>query len=256
MNTPLKPPNDSAGPSDSIGSAESAHADGTNQRVGALEKRFDSVSRPRLRWLLIPLGVLGACTVVANAIYPKLLDSNPTLLIVLEARNRNLLLVSNMLGPITFYGVGIGRRLLGDPFFYLLGRWYGTAAIDWAERKSFDDGRIVRLVERLYSRMAPVLVFFSPGALVCTLAGASGLPAGVFVFFNVTGTVFMVWAMRTLGSAFEAQIEAVQRFNRKYVVPLTIITVLVVVLLAIRRRRAVSRKANETPTASVSDLGE
>ena len=59
---------------------------------------------------------------------PTLVDTHPAWLIALNARNRNLILVSNYLDPWTFYGIGIVRLLISDPLFFLLGYWYGDAA--------------------------------------------------------------------------------------------------------------------------------
>ena len=83
----------------------------------------------RAAWLVVPIVALSAAGIAAAAFTPILVRDHLLLLIVLEARNRYLLLVSGKLGVTEFVVVGVARRFASDPFFYLLGRWYGEAGV-------------------------------------------------------------------------------------------------------------------------------
>ena len=48
----------------------------------------------------------------------------------MNARNRNLILVTNQLDAVSYYVVGTLRLLLSDPLFFLIGYWYGDTALD------------------------------------------------------------------------------------------------------------------------------
>ena len=67
---------------------------------------------------------------------------------------------------------------MADPLFYLLGYYYGDAAVRWLERKSPSYGPIAREAERLFGRYGYPLVFFAPNAYICLFAGAARMPVG------------------------------------------------------------------------------
>jgi membrane protein DedA with SNARE-associated domain len=129
---------------------------------------------------------------IGNAIHPGLVNSHPLLLVAMEPRNRYLLLVADKVSFLPFLLVATIRRLVSDPLFYLLGYLYGDRGVRWIERQLGDAGGVVRGFEGLFAKAAPVLVFLFPGAIVCVLAGATGMSPVLFVLFNVAGTVAVV----------------------------------------------------------------
>src|SRR5207302_7853258 len=80
-------------------------------------------SRRRPHWavLVIPIGLVTALGIVGTALTAPLAVHHPLLLLVLEARDRNLLLARHV-SVIPYVVVGCLRRLCTDPVFYLLGR--------------------------------------------------------------------------------------------------------------------------------------
>jgi membrane protein DedA with SNARE-associated domain len=162
--------------------------------------------------------VLGA---VGTALTPELAAHHPLVLIVLEARDRHLLLARHVdLGA--FVVVGTVRRLASDPLFYLLGRDYGADTVGWFRRHG--GGRLVTMTERAFRRAAyPMLVAF-PGAVVCTLAGDTGTPPVAFGVVIVIRTVLVVLLLRLAGDALARPIDAVLHLFARYAFAATLAT--------------------------------
>lgn len=191
-------------------------------------------SRGRLALLTVPIVVVTALGSVGTALTPYLSVHHPLVLLVLEARDRNLLLARHV-GLVPYVVVGSIRRLCTDPLFFLLGRDHGKGTVRWLERQG--GGRVVRVVERAFRRAAyPMLVLF-PGAVVCTLAGETGIPSTAFLVLVTTRTVAAVFAIRWLAGLFGSQVDAALGFFDRYSLPATLVTIAVVVLWVLWERR-------------------
>ena len=117
---------------------------------------------------------------VGDALAPKLVDEHPLLLIAMNARNRNLILVTNQLDAVSYYVVATLRLLLSDPLFFLIGYWYGDTALTWMEQRTKTYGTMLRQWERWFGKAAYPLVFIAPNNVICLFAGAAGMSvAGV-----------------------------------------------------------------------------
>lgn len=194
-------------------------------------------SRARLWLVLGPLIVLVIAAQLGDAFAPTLAVDHPLLLITLNARNRNLILVTNSLDALSFYTVGFLRLLASDPLFYILGFWYGDAGVKWVERRSSNAGNFLRTWEWMFQKAAIPLVAIAPNNFICLFAGAAGMAPAVFLTLNVIGTAVRLVLIRLLGETFEAPIESVLDFIRDYRIPLTALTIgLVVVTVVIDRR--------------------
>lgn len=197
-------------------------------------------SRRALAAVVGPIILLLIASNVGNAIAPGLLpvpgeperSSNPLLLLALTPQIRNQIGVVNYLDIWVFVLVGSLRLLAADPFFFLLGRWYGDSAIHWMERRSKGAGDMLREVERLFSKAGYVLVFIAPNNLICLLAGASRMRPAIFWALNITGTVGRLLLIIVAGDMLEDQIDAVLGFigeYRPWVLGASILIVLVLV---------------------------
>src|SRR5205807_7516057 len=143
----------------------------------------------------------------------------------MEARDRNLLLARHV-GVAVFLVVGSARRLISDPFFYLLGRHHGAAGIRWFRRHG--GGRVVAAMVRAFRRAAyPMLVVF-PGAVVCTLAGDAGVPPGAFAAIVVVRTIAVVLMIRFVGNVFAGPVDATIRFFDQHLVATSLVSVVLV----------------------------
>jgi membrane protein DedA with SNARE-associated domain len=195
-------------------------------------------SRARL-WLVVgPLIVLTVAAWVGDALVTQLVDRHPLLLMTLNARNRNLVLVTNLVDTVPYYVVGTVRLLASDPLFYILGYWYGETAVAWVERRSTTFGEFLRSWEWLFTKAAYPLVAIAPNNIICLFAGSAGMRPGVFLVLNVAGTIGRLYLIRRLGEAFEAPINDILGFIKDYRLPLTVLAVALVVFTIWRERRA------------------
>ena len=193
---------------------------------------------PAIRNLVI--GIL-VSMVVANqvgaALFPSLVNDHPLTLILLNASNRHLALASGNLDALSFYAGGFVRLIAPDLFFFLLGRWYGDAAIVWMERKAPTYGELLRGLERWFTKARFAIVAFMPNNPVCLFAGAAGMSAGAFWAANVLGTVARLVLIRTFSTAFEDLLGPVRDFIGEYRWPLTALSVVLVILSMASDRR-------------------
>jgi membrane protein DedA with SNARE-associated domain len=173
-----------------------------------------------------PIAIATTAGTVGNAFLPTLLRTHPLLLIALDARNRQLLLVTSKVSFLSFMVVGTVRRFVSDPFFYGIGRVYGDSAVRWLERRSGSAGAYIRTVEKAFHRADWLFVLLWPGALVCTLAGATAMNVPLFVVLNLIGTVAVVYLLWASGDVFKGPVTAVSDFISANYIWLTIISVL------------------------------
>lgn len=208
-------------------------------------------SRRAITLVSIPLIFLVIISYVGDALAPSLVDRHPAWLIALNARTRNLALVTNDLDPWTYYGIGLVRLVVSDPLFFLLGYWYGDAAVEWMERRTRTWGQMLRQVERWFSKAAYPIVFVAPNNYICLFAGASGMSIRAFVVLNVTGSIFRLWLVRVFGRAFEAPIDSVVDWIADNRAILLVVTV-GLVLLSI----AMEARSGETEVESLAHLDD
>jgi membrane protein DedA with SNARE-associated domain len=199
----------------------------------------------------IPLIALVIMSYVGDALAPTLFDTHPVLLMVLNSRTRNLVLVTNEVDPVTFYAVGIARLLVSDPLFFLLGMWYGDAAVAWMERRTRTWGQVLRQIEDWFSKAAYPIIFIAPNNYVCLFAGAAGMPLKAFFAVNIAGTVFRLWLVRTFGNVFEAPIDDLVGWIGDHRIPLLALSIaLVLVSIALEARKG------ETEVSSLARLDD
>lgn len=204
----------------------------------------EALRRRRLTLLLVPIACLVVATNIGNAFFPTLSTNHPLLLLALDARNRNVILVANQLDAIPYYLVGGLRLLAADPLFYLLGYWFGETALQWVEARSGGGGRFLRSMERFFAKAAYPLVFLAPNNYFCLFAGASRMPPPAFFVLNVSGTVVRLVAIRAVGDVFDEPIDVVLGFLQRHRWPLTALTITIVaVQVALDRRKGTGELA-------------
>ena len=194
-------------------------------------------SRRTLYLLLVPIVALTALAYLGDALAPKLAVSHPVWLILLNTRKRYLALTATSIDPVTFFVVGIGRQMVADPLFFLLGRFYGDAGVRWLERKLGDGAASVTLMEDWFKKAAYPMVAIAPNALISMLAGASTMRTSVFLALNLGGTAVTMVLLRVFGATFSSPIDAVLGFIRRYQWPLTALSVAIVAFQVIQSRR-------------------
>lgn len=190
-----------------------------------------------LKLLAAPIVGLIVLSNIGDALAPRLVDTHPLQLIAMNARNRNLILVTNQLDAVSYYVVGSLRLLLSDPLFFLIGYWYGDTALDWMERRTKTYGTLLRQMERWFGNAAYPLVFIAPNNFICLFAGAAGMSVAGFFLANVTGTIVRLYLIRRLGEAFEAPIDDVLGFIRDYRTPLLVVSVVLFAVVMVNELR-------------------
>jgi membrane protein DedA with SNARE-associated domain len=195
-------------------------------------------SRRALTAIVVPLVALVVLGYVGDASAATLVDRHPAWLIALNARNRNLALATNYLDAWTYYGIGTARLLISDPLFFLLGYWYGDAAVAWMERRTKTWGQLLRQGEHWFGKAAYPLIFVAPNNAICLFAGAAGMPLRAFFAVNLAGTLTRLYLIRLFGDAFEAPIDDFVGWIGDNRLPLLALSVALVVLsIALEARR-------------------
>jgi membrane protein DedA with SNARE-associated domain len=194
-------------------------------------------SRPRRpyrrRTLILLVTPIVAMTVVgtlADLLAPAIIDKRPLLQIVLNPRNRYLVLAAPQVDPLPFFLVGFFRLTLTDPLGYLLGHFYGDAALRWIESKLGEDREtgLVAMIEKFFAKASYVIVVVAPNLYVCVLAGATGMRPRVFITLNVLGTISRLALIWWAGDVFEEQLDDVLDFigdNRLWLFALSFVVV-------------------------------
>jgi len=185
-------------------------------------------SRRTLILLVSPIVAVVAMGFIASAFTPALATRHPLLLIALDARNRFLVLARHV-DLVPFVIVAVLRRSLSDPLFYLLGRFYGEGALRWLEKKG-GGGELVVLTEKMFKRAAYPMVFAFPGAIVCALAGQTGMSPVGFVAANLAGTLTAVFAVRRFSATIASPVEGLLGFFNRHLVATTAVSIGLVVL--------------------------
>lgn len=182
-------------------------------------------SRLKLSFVVVPLVGLVIAGYVGDALAPSLIPDRAIWLISLNARNRNLVLVTNYLEWWQYYPVGFVRLLVSDPLFYLLGWWYGDAAVRWMERRTNTFGSILRTAQRWFGKAAAPLVVIAPNNFICLFAGSAGMRPATFLALNAVGTIGRLVLIRWLGDVFTSPIGWAVDFIQEYRLPLTVLSV-------------------------------
>lgn len=178
-------------------------------------------------------GVIGATIVlgwVGDALWASLVDRHPLTLILLNAKPRYLVLTVNELDAWTYYVVGTTRLLITKPLVWLVGAWYGTRAVRWAEGRSPRGGALLRWVERHFGRWGWAVIAVTSNNVVCLVAGATGFPLGWFMVLATTGTVARLWMFSVVGDIFSRQIDSIIGFVGDHRAPIVAASIAVVLV--------------------------
>ena len=183
--------------------------------------------------VLVAAAALVALDFVTTALSPALAARQPLLLLALEAPIRNMLLASRV-ALLPFLVVVTLRRVFGATVFFFVGRWYGDAAVLWLERRAGAHGAKVRRIERLVRGAAYPMVFASPTALVCTVAGAMGVRPPVFAAIVAVGSLCVGALAHLAGDALRQPIADVLHVFDRHLLGATIAATLLAAAFAAR----------------------
>lgn len=162
--------------------------------------------------MLFVIGTIG------SNIGPALVDENPTLVISLSSRNRNLFGSVPFIDPLAYSLIGFVRVLLAGIALYLVGRWYGARALSWVEGNMGELPAIYKWTERAVDRFGWLALVAMPGSnIVCLLVGHRRMRPTPFVVLISIGIVIKLIVLWVGGKIFEDQIrsflEAIERYQ-------------------------------------------
>ncbi|MGH9223616.1 MAG: DedA family protein [Acidimicrobiales bacterium] len=214
--------------------AEGEEGEAEGEAHGEEGEERPKLPRKKLVLIVAPIVVLAIVGTVTTALTPALAAKHPLLLIMLEARNRNLILAREV-DFLPFLLVAILRRTLTDPLYFLLGWYYGDAAVRWLEVKAgLQD--YARLMEKVFRKASYPAVFLFPGAVVCALAGVVRMRFPVFLAVNFAGTLTAVIALKAFGDVFASPVEAIVGFFDRNLLVTTAISIVLVTLSVLAGR--------------------
>jgi membrane protein DedA with SNARE-associated domain len=215
-----------------------------------VERAHRPIDRNGAVLFAVPFAVLTIMGWTGDALAPTLLGDAPLLLVVLNPRLRNLVLVAPTVAAAPFITVAAVRLFIGDPFFFWFGRRYGDSAIRWMEQRLGAGASVVLWMERAFKRAALPMVTLLPNNWICLFAGATAMRWWVFALFNLGGTILRVVGVWMLGDAFADPILAVNDWIGDHRLQLTVITFAIVAIAVWRS----ARKANPLGTDPPGDL--
>lgn len=161
-----------------------------------------SRQRGRITALAIPIVAFTISGYVGNALAPTLAHDAPIVLLLLNPRLRWLFLASAKVETLWFFLIPLVRGSVLLTVYFLLGRWFGDAALRWLEAKSGNAMRPMLWIERKFHRARIPITFFFPGTIAAMLAGADGMSAPLFFGVALSSITLRVWAVRSLADAF------------------------------------------------------
>jgi len=182
------------------------------------------------------------CGYIADALWPTLIESNPLLLIGLSAKNRYLVLVVNNVSLVWYYLIGTLRLLAPDPLFFLIGWFYGQAALRWLERRTPTIGSFMSRLERWFPRFSWPIVFLFPNNYVCLIAGAARMSPVLFLTLDVFGTLGRLLMIQVIGDVFAGPVSSFLGFVSTWRIPILIVTIGLVALSTLGEFRRGNRE--------------
>jgi membrane protein DedA with SNARE-associated domain len=151
------------------------------------------------------------------------------------------------------YGLVVAGDLVGDSFYYWLGRSGRTHVVQrWGHYLGVTPERIERLERHFGSHSGKTLIVgklsHAVGGVVLIAAGASRMPFGRYLGFNLVATLPKSLALLLLGYYFgQAYHQLAHYLNDAAVVTVALAVLLVLVYLVVRRHTAHPPDSPDTP---------
>jgi membrane protein DedA with SNARE-associated domain len=175
--------------------------------------------------------------VLVQGVAPLLLRRAPLLLLALHPVEPWSVLVAARTDVLPFVAIVVVVRSVPACGGYLVGRWYGPAALDRLSDRVLKVPRLARISARVGRTSSPALLLIYPGATASVLAGAGRLRGRVFLPLMLAGLVLGAVVSRTLAGLAAGPVTAVSGFLERHAATAGAVLLVAAVLLAGRGRR-------------------
>ncbi len=179
-------------------------------------------SKTTRRWLGAFGTVLGMRG-LGLAFLPVLLVQAPIILVVLAPLAAYLVLAAPRVAPWAYFVGAMTASVLHSAIAYQCGVVLGDKAQDWIEHRGGSTHAAVERISWWLKRAAPLVLLFSPGPIVCALAGAAGVRGWVFHPTQILAHALWISACFWFGAAVTEQLDAVHHFFETYLIELSLV---------------------------------
>ena len=131
--------------------------------------------------------------------FARLANDLPLLLVALSPLGRHLVLVAPAVDPFAFVAVATSRLLLSCLVGHRLAQSLGEPGLRWLDGNAPSAGRMVRYVERLFARSAPLAILIWPGFLMGVLSGVAGMHLARLLALSAVGILLRLGVILWLG---------------------------------------------------------
>lgn len=200
--------------------------------------------------LLGAAAALGVGFWIGRGFAPALLTHSPLLLIALAPIPSHVVLVAPLTSVIPLVLIGAARRLLASVLAFYIARAYGGAGIPWVKARYPKHASKLDLLERVFRRAGPLVVFVMPGPLVAALAGATSMRLPVFLPIAAAGHACWVYVNYKVGEALSAWLKPALAFIDQHALTLTALSIALVFAYSLRRRRKQAQMLRELATVA------
>jgi membrane protein DedA with SNARE-associated domain/rhodanese-related sulfurtransferase len=160
------------------------------------------------------------------------------------------------------FGVVALACLIADLTWYYAGRRIGQPMLKTICRVSITPDSCIRQTQSLYLRVGPRLLVIAKlmpgaGALSTAMAGMTGTPLRLFIFYDTLGAIVWAGAALMVGAAFSSVIDDILAFVSTYGhMALMAVGLALVAFIAWRfwKRTQILRRTRQIPRMTVSEL--
>jgi membrane protein DedA with SNARE-associated domain len=180
---------------------------------------------------------MGIAPALGIAFAPALLVHAPLVLIGLNPAGSYLVVVATLVPFVAFVAVAATRRTAVALLGFFVGRMYGDRTIQWIEKKSPRLGAFSRILERIFEKWGPLLLFLVPGLTFAALAGVARMRLWFTALLLFAGQTMWMAVAFHVGDALRGWIQPVLAWLTTYMLEATAVCVVAVIALQILRRR-------------------
>ncbi|WP_270886704.1 hypothetical protein [Pedococcus sp. 5OH_020] len=175
--------------------------------VAAASRSGSRVHKIRIVCLLVTLVCVWTAQVYSRSFAIVLAQEHPVVLLALDARLHNMVLVADTLPQVVLLVTSMVSRFTEHLLYFFLGRWTGESALRTVRQRSGWLARLVRRAEQAFARSGNMAVLILSDRPVAVLAGAALMSPARFVALHLPGTALRVWAATMLARSSQTVVK-------------------------------------------------